>query len=161
MLLCRCFLFCMATRQDQDSLLVKRRNDNHSPGHLYVISRLHLDLNRSYYSSCQPLYISLFVLLVWCQIDCAERVWLLQGCLYHIHKEGTCNIQICSIGYLYSTNIRNKVNKNHQGVPQSQPVANSDTKRKRRRTKIKAFRINKQMLEKHIDQLSRSLTQAR
>ena len=45
-----------------------------------------------------------------------------------------------------------KVNTKVQGVPQPQPTP--DTKRKRKGTEINAGKINKQLHEKHIDQLS-------
>ena len=46
-----------------------------------------------------------------------------------------------------------KVNRKVQGVPQSQTAANPHTKRKRKMTKTNMYKANKQMHEKHIDQL--------
>ena len=48
---------------------------------------------------------------------------------------------------------KTKSNRKVQGVPQSQPTANPDTKRKRKTTKTNTYKTNKQtMHEKHTDQ---------
>ena len=52
-----------------------------------------------------------------------------------------------------------RVNRKVQGVPQSQTAANPDTKRKRKLTKTNTYKTNKQVHEKHTDQLP--LSQAR
>ena len=58
-----------------------------------------------------------------------------------------------------NTSDTEKVNRKVQGVPQSQTAASPDIKRKRKMTKTNTNKTNKQLHEKHTDQLP--LPQAR
>ena len=64
-----------------------------------------------------------------------------------------------NIVYLFKLNdnqasTRRKIIEEHRECHNHKPQSTPATKRKRRRTKINACKINKQILEKYIDQLS-------
>ena len=61
--------------------------------------------------------------------------------------------------YMYQITNTKKVNRTVQGVPQSQVAAKRRHQEEEKKDEINVCKINKQMHEKHIDQLS--LPQAR